>query len=90
MVEETRTLERALGNGHKKVEKNELEARIVQRRCVRYASDLAEGHLLSEEDLVSLRPAPLGSVSPFDLNKIVGQRIIKNVVEHETVAWEHF
>ena len=50
MVTRTRELEYALGNGIKRVEFNELETVVVQRRSLRVTTDLKNGHTLSRND----------------------------------------
>ena len=47
MVNETRNLERSLGDGVKKVEKNEKETVIVQRRGVWINKDKVKGSKLN-------------------------------------------
>ena len=51
MVNRTRELENALGNGVKKVEENESQTVILQRRSIRLVRDLKEGSLLNANDL---------------------------------------
>ena len=73
MVERTRELEAALGTGLKKVEGNELQTVVVQRRAVCLVRDLPTGHILTREDLTVLRPAPVGALPPYDINQAVGR-----------------
>ena len=49
MVERSRELEMAMGLGIKKVEENEKETVIVQRRSIRAKSTLKKGQQLSEQ-----------------------------------------
>lgn len=72
MVLRARELEAALGDGVKRIEENEREAAIVQRRALRLARDLAAGTRLAAEDLVALRPAPEGALAPSELDRVVG------------------
>jgi sialic acid synthase SpsE len=90
MVDDTRILERTLGNGTKKIEPNEFEARIVQRRCIRFASDLDAGHTIRATDLVSLRPAPMGSVDPFEIDHYIGLKIRDSVAKHQVLTRDLF
>lgn len=64
MVERTRELELALGNGVKRIEENETETVIVQRRCLRLARDMKAGEKLERSDLKCLRPSPKGALEP--------------------------
>jgi sialic acid synthase SpsE len=75
MVDRTRELELALGDGVKRVEENELETVIVQRRCVRLAADLPAGTRLTAEDLEVLRPAPRDSLPPYALDQAIDRRL---------------
>jgi sialic acid synthase SpsE len=89
MVDRSRELEAALGDGNKRVEDNEMETVIVQRRCIRVACDLPAGHILSRADLTVLRPAPIGSIPPYDIPKIVGQILISPVKSGQLLLPEH-
>ncbi|HXQ50999.1 MAG TPA: N-acetylneuraminate synthase family protein [Stellaceae bacterium] len=75
MVTRARELEAALGDGIKRIEENEREASVVQRRCLRLARDLGAGAVIAAQDLVALRPAPEGSLAPSELGRVVGQRL---------------
>jgi N-acetylneuraminate synthase len=86
MVDDTRILERTLGTGNKKVEENEQEARIVQRRSLRFAADFEKDHIISRDDLVALRPAPRESLSPFEIESVVGLKLQKSVIKHEIIT----
>ena len=72
MVMRTRELEYALGNGIKRVEFNELETVVVQRRSIRTTTDLKIGHKLSRDDLVALRPCPDDALSPSEIDQVIG------------------
>ena len=75
MVERTRELELALGDGVKRVEGNEQDTVIVQRRCLRLKGDLKKGDILKAEDTESLRPAPKNAFLPYEINDIIGKKI---------------
>ncbi len=76
MVDRARELEYALGTGVKKVEENEKETVILQRRCVRAKTDLLAGTVLTEDLLEELRPAPLDAVFPYQKSEIIGKKLI--------------
>lgn len=84
MVDRTRELEAALGTGLKKVEDNELHTVVLQRRAVRLVRDLPCGHVLTREDLTVLRPAPTGSLLPYEINLAIGRplRAAKSAGQH--------
>jgi sialic acid synthase SpsE len=85
MVENTRVLEMCLGDGIKKIETNEIEARIVQRRAMRYRKDLKAGTSVLESDLIALRPAPPSGISPFQIEKFIGKVILQDVAKDQIV-----
>jgi sialic acid synthase SpsE len=75
MVDRTRELENALGNGIKKVEENESETVIVQRRAIRLVRDMEAGEVLQKEDLVVLRPCPMGGLPPYKIEEVIGKKL---------------
>ena len=90
MVDATRILERSLGDGVKRVEENEIEARIVQRRAYRYSNNFVTGHVILEADLIALRPCPPDGLTPFEIEKIVGHKINHNVERDQLVRVQDF
>ena len=72
MVDRTRELELSMGTGLKKVEDNELETVVVQRRSLRANKDLIAGYVIKEGDFVPLRPCPKDALSPSESRFIVG------------------
>jgi len=87
MVIRTRELEAALGCGVKKVEDNELQTTVLQRRAVRTTRSLEAGHVLEKDDLCVLRPCPVGSILPYQLDGLLGRKLLhgKEVGEHLTI-----
>lgn len=75
MVIRTRELEAALGNGVKKVEENEQQTIVLQRRAVRTTRKLDAGHVLQREDLCVLRPCPMDAVLPYQLHDLLGRQL---------------
>lgn len=84
MVDRTRELEAALGHATKEIAGNEHETVVVQRRSIRAARDLAMGVVLSRTDLELLRPAPAGSLPPFEIDRVVGRTLA-----HDLKAGDH-
>ena len=85
MVEETRNLESAFGDGNKKIEKNENQSSIVQRRCIRSKIKLSKGTILNENHLIYLRPCPKNALNPFEKRKILGKKLLKNLEKEEVI-----
>lgn len=88
MVDRTRELELALGDGTKRIEANEIDSSVVQRRCMRLTRDIAEGDILTEADLEALRPRPDGSVEPFELDLVIGQPVTAALKKGDALMWE--
>ncbi len=75
MVDRTRELEYALGDGVKRVEDNEQSSRVVQRRALRLRHAVPAGHVLSADDLEALRPCPVGAFEPWMLEQLLGRSL---------------
>lgn len=89
MVVETEILRNTLGDGTKKIELNELETAIIQRRALRYQTNLPLGHVLRLRDLIALRPCPSTGVAPFQINEIVGKTLKESVLEDQLLELKH-
>jgi N-acetylneuraminate synthase len=87
MVDRTRELELALGDPGKRVEENERETVVIQRRCVRAAKELRSGTTLTHELLTLVRPAPLDGIFPFDAERIIGRRLCCDLPAGEYLRW---
>jgi N-acetylneuraminate synthase len=87
MVNRTRELERALGSADKRVADNERETVVIQRRCLRAARDVAAGEVLTRNEIDVLRPAPSGSISPAEINAVVGARATEDIPAGEVLSW---
>lgn len=79
MVDRTRELERALGSETKKVEGNEADTVVLQRRAIRAARELRAGTVLAADDLECLRPCPPDGVPPYELPRVVGKALRRNL-----------
>jgi len=75
MVERCRELELALGNGVKRIEDNEIDSAIIQRRCLRLRRNMQSGERVNSSDLECLRPAPKGSLEPYSLAGLIGKTL---------------
>ncbi|VFQ46145.1 N-acetylneuraminate synthase family protein [Desulfoluna butyratoxydans] len=88
MVDRTRELEAALGDGQKKVESNELDTVIAQRRCIRAVRDLKVNSELDYDDLTVLRPCPPDGIAPYELRNLKGKKLKRCIKSGEHVKWE--
>jgi sialic acid synthase SpsE len=87
MVDRTRELEFALGSSEKFVAENEQDTVVVQRRCLRATQDLRAGTVLREDMLEALRPSPREAVMPFDLERVVGKKLLRDLPQGEYLRW---
>ncbi len=89
MVTRSRELEAALGDGNKQIEDNEKDTVVVQRRCIRAAVDLAVDKTIERSDLTVLRPAPEGSLPPYELPFIIGKELATTVKKGQVILKEY-
>ena len=70
-------------DGVKRVEENEREAVVVQRRALRYKHSLAGR--TAREDFIATRPCPEGALEPYRIDEVAG-KILKRPVEADTLV----
>jgi N-acetylneuraminate synthase len=87
MIDRTRELEYALGGSIKKVEDNEKETCILQRRCLRATRDLKSGDIITTDMVEALRPAPKGSILPYEADDILGKLLTNDIVSGADLKW---
>ena len=75
MIDRSRELEAALGDGVKRVELNEQQTAIVQQRALYLTRDMQVGDRLLPTDCEALRPSPSGSFKPHHITRIIGRRL---------------
>lgn len=90
MVDTTRELERALGSGIKKIEKNEEDTVIIQRRSVRVHKTMIKGEVLTGEAVTMLRPCPVGAIEPWELEDYLGRKLARDVQEGQHLQESDF
>ena len=88
MIKESRRLEDALGDGIKKIEKNELESYYVQRRSVYTLQNLRKDQILRKKDLICLRPYIKNSISPNIIDKFYGKKIKRYIPKNSIIKKE--
>jgi len=87
MVDATRELEYAMGGGIKKIEENEQETVVLQRRCLRSSKDLRVGEIITEDMIEILRPAPKDSIVPYRIDEIIGRTLVNDIVAGDIFRW---
>ena len=87
MVDRTRELENALGAGVKRVEENEKDTVVLQRRAVRADRNLEAGTVLKREHLSVLRPCPADGIPPYAIERLIGKQIRCDKATGEHLQW---
>lgn len=87
MVDRTRELENALGYGIKKVEDNEKETVVLQRRAIRLNANLSAGTIIERQHLIVLRPCPQDAIPPYQISEIIGKEIRRDMLSGEYIKW---
>ena len=87
MVDRTRELENALGLGAKKVEDNEKETVVLQRRAIRAKRFLTAGDMIHKDDLEFLRPCPKDALPPYELDRVLSKELVEDVKAGDYIKW---
>ncbi len=87
MVLRSRELETALGGYVKRVEPNETQTAVLQRRSVRLREDLVAGTVIERSHLEMLRPCPPEAITPFEVDRVVGKRLRARKTAGSHLTW---
>ncbi len=87
LVDRSRELEASLGPVIKRVEDNEHETVVIQRRAVRALRPITAGQTIAREDLTVLRPAPQHLVPANRLDLVVGAVATRDLAADEGIGW---
>jgi sialic acid synthase SpsE len=90
MVQSSKELMNALGDGLKRIEGNEIETAVLQRRAIRATHDIPSGKIISVKDISFLRPCPEGAIPPYESKNIIGKITRKNILQGEHFKFEDF
>ena len=90
MADAVRATEATLGDGVKRIEPNEREAAIVQRRALRFARDLPAGHRLGPADVFPTRPCPPDGIPPYRVAEVLGGTLAVAVAGDSLVTAAQF
>ncbi len=88
MIEHSKRLFYSLGDGIKRTEANECEAAIIQRRSLFFTRDLAAGRRLTAGDLFPLRPIKADAIPPYEIHKLLGRILKRDVARDTCITWE--
>ena len=87
MVNRTRLLEASLGSTIKNVENNELETVVLQRRSIRVNKNMHAGEVITEKDLIEVRPCPVDAIPP-NIN-VIGKTLNVGLNKNDYLKYEH-
>ena len=88
LVEQVRSVERALGDAAKQPAPSELPVRALVRRSVTTSRDLAAGTEVAAADVCLLRPGT--GIPPAKLEALYGRVLKHTVAEGTTLQWSDF
>tara|TARA_B100000795_G_C22776050_1_gene430071 strand:- start:188 stop:1249 length:1062 start_codon:yes stop_codon:yes gene_type:complete len=83
MVDSTRLLEASMGSVVKKIEDNEKDTVVLQRRAVRATRKIHKGEKLERNMIEFQRPCPRGAMKPNEFAINVGKTLKSEVLEGE-------
>ena len=86
MVKDVRVLEKTLGDGKKKIEHNEKQSVIVQRRGAWLNKNVKKGEILKDEMIDFLRPCPNNSIDIFEIQKYLGKKFNKSKKKYSLIT----
>jgi len=88
MVRAIRDAQAALGDGIKRMAPAEADLYMTARRSLFAARAIEAGTVLTEDDIVVLRPGT--GIEVRDLGKVVGRTARRQIERHEPLDWEMF
>ena len=89
MIDRSRELELSLGSKEKKIEKNELQTSIVQRRGAHLIRNISKGQKITLNDIIFLRPALKNSIKPDEVNKIKNKVAKRKMNNGDILLWKN-
>ena len=90
MIISSRRLESALGDGNKKIEDNEKDTVVLQRRSIRAKRNIKKGEIIKLADFEFQRPCPQDALKLNDFDKYLGKKIKINLPKDEYLKYEFF
>jgi sialic acid synthase SpsE len=80
----------SLGDGIKKVEANETQTAVVQRRALRYTRNIKAGETILDGDIIAVRPIPKNGLPPYKKEELILKKLLMDVEEDSLAVREHF
>jgi sialic acid synthase SpsE len=86
LVKRTHLVEKALGDGHKRIIPTEEKWRVAARKSIFNICKIPAGKEIQAKDLVIRRPS--SGLHPHLLNKVIGKIAIQDIPENSLITWE--
>jgi len=87
MVDNVRLLEKSLGRKIKEIYPEERETVILQRRCIRAKQYIPKDTKITENILEILRPAPIDSIYPKYITKLINKKARLDIKKGQEIKW---
>lgn len=88
MVAGIRNIEKAInGTGRKEPSKSEAKNRPIGRKSIHTNKQLSAGTVISESDIISLRPGD--GISAMHWNDVIGKTLSNDVDAFDKLSWSH-
>jgi len=86
MVLAIRNIEMAVsGNGEKVPSESETKNIAIARKSIHLNKNLQKGHILTDDDLIPLRPGD--GISPMEWEKVIGRKLLADMDEFEKLSF---
>jgi len=86
MVVAIRNIELATsGDGEKNPSESETKNIAIARKSIHLNKNLQKGHVLTDEDLIPLRPGD--GISPMEWEKVIGKKLIADKIEFDKLSF---
>ncbi len=89
MVEKTRELELSLGDYAKKIEDNEKETVVIQRRGIRANRFIKKGQVIKDDYLSFLRPCNKDCLPPSKKKMVVGKKTKIDIEKDDPINFQN-
>jgi len=86
MVKAIRNIELAMsGDGVKMPSQSEIKNITIARKSIHLNKNLEKDHVISEEDIIALRPGD--GISPMDWNTVLGKKLKEDKIEYDKLSF---
>ena len=83
MVRTIRNVEKALGDGVKRITESERRNLIIARKSIVAAKSIKKGEMLTEDNITVKRPG--SGITPMRWNEVLGTKAIRDFEEDDLI-----